>query len=211
MLRAASSPAPSVPLDGEIKGADAGLRESPERTQFLPEPITQHEVGWAVNGELVSRIAEPDYSGSVFLDLVKGRDGEAIAAWSSWRKGSYAMLLTPHGVAASQRRVERELSARPLVERAGTNTRPALGIRAVEPHPMADGGFIRLALPETAPASLAAFDLAGRCVWSLDVGHLGAGEHRVPFAGGTHVPAGIYLVRLAQGARVVTARVVVLR
>lgn len=166
--------------------------------------------GWAPNGELVSRVAEPDYGASISLDLVDGGNGTAIAAWTSWRRGSFAMLLTPHGVVTTERRVEQRPPSRPL-DRDAVAMHPELSISGVEPQPVTAGGFIRLTLSGSGPARLAVFDLAGRSVWTFDIGGMGSGEHRVPFAPAAHLPDGVYLMRLTQGDRVVTSRVIILR
>ena len=55
------------------------------------------------------------------------------------------------------------------------------------------------ALPEARAATLELFDVAGRRVWSRDVGSLGAGEHVVPLRDGPRSAPGLYLVRLRQG------------
>ncbi|MEK7269345.1 MAG: T9SS type A sorting domain-containing protein [Planctomycetota bacterium] len=166
--------------------------------------------GWSDNGSLVSRIAEPDYSGSIGLSLVEGRKGTAIGAWTSWRKGSFAMLLTPHGLAAPAKTAVRKPKAAPLGNGPVPDARPAFAIRRIHPNPATAGGIVRLALSESAPASLEMFDIAGRRVWSREVGTLGPGEHNLILADGARLPAGVYLVRLTQGKHVATARAVFL-
>ena len=64
-------------------------------------------------------------------------------------------------------------------------------------------------LPSGAPASLELFDLAGRKVWSRDVGALGTGTHEVS-AGSSFAPA-LYFARLKQGSEVRSARLVLVR
>jgi hypothetical protein len=61
-------------------------------------------------------------------------------------------------------------------------------------------------LPTEEPATLEAFDIAGRRVWSRDLRGLGPGRHRVRMAAG--LASGLYLVRLEQGSVAVVARVV---
>jgi hypothetical protein len=67
-----------------------------------------------------------------------------------------------------------------------------------------------LELPSSDPARLELFDLAGRSVWSRSVGSLGAGRHEISAEDGT-LPSALYFARLAQGAEVRFARVMVVR
>lgn len=66
-----------------------------------------------------------------------------------------------------------------------------------------------VALPSAEPATLVLFDLAGRRVWSMAVGHLGAGTHEVT-ADATLQPA-IYFARLSQGQSQRHARIALIR
>jgi len=167
--------------------------------------------GWPDNGWLVSHTAEPDYDGSIGLSLVEGRCGTAIAAWQSWRKGSFAMLVTPRGPAASVEVGRGKPRAAPIENASTLETGTKFAILGIHPNPMATGGTVRFALPGSAPAALELFDIAGRRVWSREVGALGPGEHDLPLSGGSRLPAGVYVVRLAQGGRIATARAISLR
>ena len=62
------------------------------------------------------------------------------------------------------------------------------------------------AVPRAAAARLEMVDVTGRRVASRDVGGLGAGTHRVDLSAG----AGVYFLRLVQGADVAVRRIVVL-
>jgi len=96
-------------------------------------------------------------------------------------------------------------------EAAGAPARLALAIDAVQPNPSANGRFaVQLTLPTSAPASLELIDVTGRRVAQQDLGSLGAGAHRVDLASGLRVPAGLYLLRLAQGGAMVTTRAAVI-
>jgi hypothetical protein len=70
---------------------------------------------------------------------------------------------------------------------------------------------MRFALPDAAPAILELFDVAGRRLWSRDVGSLGPGEHEVRLGDGAWFPPGLYLTRLTQGDHMATARVAIVR
>jgi len=67
---------------------------------------------------------------------------------------------------------------------------------------------LRFTLTGSEAAELSVFDVRGRLIRSLAVGDLGAGAHAANLGHG--LKPGVYLVRLAQGARAVTTRAVVL-
>jgi hypothetical protein len=93
-------------------------------------------------------------------------------------------------------------------------TPPSLALRA---SPVPARGSVRLdvAWPADAPGRVEIFDLAGRRVITLHDGMAVAGEAALAWdvrdASGRPVAAGVYLVRVRQGAEAVTERVVVLR
>jgi hypothetical protein len=70
---------------------------------------------------------------------------------------------------------------------------------------------VAFSLPNGEPTRLDVVDLAGRIVFTREVGNLGAGNHVMELAGGRMPPPGVYLVRLAQGARRLTTRACVIR
>src|SRR5262249_14706086 len=76
------------------------------------------------------------------------------------------------------------------------------------PNPARGGRMtIQFALPSGAPATLELFELEGRRIASREVGSLGAGRHALEIAQGRSLSAGVYLVRLTQGATERTVRV----
>ena len=79
-------------------------------------------------------------------------------------------------------------------------------------NPQAAGSLtVSFALPEASRATLELIDVSGRVVSRRDVGAFGAGRHTVSLSDGVAPPAGVYFVRLAQGARSASARVTLLR
>jgi hypothetical protein len=64
-------------------------------------------------------------------------------------------------------------------------------------------------LPQAAPARLELLDIVGRRVLSREVGDLGAGRHQIELRSGSRLAAGVYVLRLTQGGRSVTAKAVV--
>jgi hypothetical protein len=70
---------------------------------------------------------------------------------------------------------------------------------------------VNFTLAEPGRAKLELVDVAGRRLWSREVGELGAGEHSVLLGDSGRLPKGACFVRLSQGTRIATARVTVLR
>jgi hypothetical protein len=77
--------------------------------------------------------------------------------------------------------------------------------------PDRSGGPLRVEfhLPSDEAATLEVLDVTGRRHLAREVGSLGAGHHQMAFR--DVLPAGIYLVRLAQGSRVQVRKAIVLR
>ena len=89
--------------------------------------------------------------------------------------------------------------------------RVSLAIASVAPNPAPRELWVSFSLPSAAPATLQLIDIAGRAVRSREVGGA-VGAQRLNLAqGATRLPIGIYVVRLTQGGRTVTARASVVR
>lgn len=85
-------------------------------------------------------------------------------------------------------------------------------LRGMTPNPAPAGaGLVGFSLPDASPARLDLVDVAGRQVFSREVGSLGRGEHVVRVSGAQPLAPGLYLVRLTQGGRSLTAKVVAIR
>ena len=90
-------------------------------------------------------------------------------------------------------------------------TQPEFALLGARPNPAVRGRLsIEFVLPTDERATLELLDVTGRRVASRDVGSLGPGRHTTDLSESAHLPAGVYLVRFAQGAKVQTARAVVL-
>jgi hypothetical protein len=106
-------------------------------------------------------------------------------------------------------------SAFTLLTPDGTTGVPGLAavgfaLTGVSPNPgRADRMVVSFALESVAPAQLELYDVTGRRVASREVGGFGAGAHTLDLARGQRLATGLYLIRLTQGARVATARAVV--
>jgi hypothetical protein len=79
----------------------------------------------------------------------------------------------------------------------------------VSPQPSHGALRVEFALDGTGEATLELVDVTGRRVTVRDLGSLGPGRHALDL--GVHLPAGIYVVRLTQGARALVRKAIVLR
>src|SRR5262249_20091620 len=84
-------------------------------------------------------------------------------------------------------------------------------LEGFRPNPAIGDAIAAFALPSAEPATLELLDLTGRRVLSREVGSLGAGRHTVRLDSDSSVPAGVYWIRLRQGAHLQVARGVVMR
>ena len=89
------------------------------------------------------------------------------------------------------------------------NTQFALA--GARPNPARNDLTIAFSLPGSSPARLDVMDIAGRMVVTREVGSLGLGSHVLKLTDGRTLSAGVYLVRLSQGRRVLTTRAVIVR
>jgi transposase len=87
----------------------------------------------------------------------------------------------------------------------------ALAITRVRPNPGARHVIVAFALPNSEPAQLEVFDIAGRLVLSHDVGSLGPGSHEVDLSANRQLPVGVYSIRLSQRGRHAVGRTVITR
>ncbi len=95
---------------------------------------------------------------------------------------------------------------RPLLPSAA----PTFSLDAIHPNPAPARTTVEFTLPSSDPATLELIDLAGRRVWSTEVGGLGAGPHALDLGGpGRPLTPGFYFVRL-RGEREASTRSVVI-
>jgi hypothetical protein len=87
-----------------------------------------------------------------------------------------------------------------------------LSLEGMRPNPSDGPLLVAFSLQNGTPATLEVLDIAGRRVIRREVGSLGAGMHALRLdVDGQRPPAGIYFLRLNQGGRALTAKVVVAR
>jgi len=86
-----------------------------------------------------------------------------------------------------------------------------LALGGARPNPTRGAIQAWFTLPGRERATLEVLDVAGRRVERREVGSLGAGPHVMTLGGGRAMRPGLYFLRLAQGGRVLHARVALIR
>ena len=86
-----------------------------------------------------------------------------------------------------------------------------MAIDGVRPNPASNSVAVSFTLRDRSPARLELLDPAGRMVLAQELGALEPGSHAVKLPATRALPAGVYLVRLAQGGRSVAASMVIAR
>lgn len=87
----------------------------------------------------------------------------------------------------------------------------AFALEPPRPNPTAGDLVVSFTLPVSAPARLELLDVSGRRMRVRALDQPAPGRHTLDLSRGADLPAGIYWVRLTQGARAVATRAVVLR
>jgi hypothetical protein len=88
---------------------------------------------------------------------------------------------------------------------------PSLALVGLTPSPAQPDVNVSFDLPSAAPATLELLDVAGRRVVSRQVGPLGPGHHVLNIPEARSLSAGLYILRLVQGDRSLTARASIIR
>jgi hypothetical protein len=86
-----------------------------------------------------------------------------------------------------------------------------LAIEGTRPHPAVGTMLVSIVLPAPGPATIEAFDLSGRRVLFQRLEDLGPGRHSVRMRASEALRPGVYVLRLSEGGRSTSARVVVVR
>jgi hypothetical protein len=87
----------------------------------------------------------------------------------------------------------------------------ALALAGACPNPTKGTLTVAFTLRNDAPATLVLLDVSGRRVAEREVGHLGAGRHRLPLFDTGQPASGVYWLRLTQGRETVTTRCAVIQ
>jgi hypothetical protein len=169
--------------------------------------------------ELTTLDAGPERESSLALDATddarerEHHQANAMVAWADNRtkvgidftyESAFAMLLTPHGPATAP--VATPLAPILVNQPEYSRTPPGSPVFSLA---MGRTGAetLHLSLVDGSPASLELFDLAGRRLWSREVGELGPGDHEVRIGDGARYPSGVYMARLKQGSHAARAHI----
>ena len=131
--------------------------------------------------------------------------GAVSIVWNGMRVGAPAYLGMAPDLGARESPSGSTVSVPPPSPPAG------LAFAGVRPNPSANGVAISFTLPDRSPARIEVVDLAGRRLVVRELGALGQGKHVVRLTELRGLPAGVYQVRLVQGARSVATPIVVAR
>jgi hypothetical protein len=140
--------------------------------------------GWSGDGVALSTASGEQYAPR----LIGDGSGGAIATWFDTRSFSGPPVSVPP---PSEPRV--------------------FALFGPQPSPVVGSLRVAFALPDSWPARLEVFDVAGRRITSREVGGLGPGRHVVPLEPRVGLPAGIYIVRLTRAGWSLTTTACVLR
>jgi hypothetical protein len=182
--------------------------------------------GWPADGSPISAVQDADGGPTSLVDpptVAATGNEEAMVAWDSYQtvpgrpNGSlleqcFVTQLTPDGPAVPSPSPPASSAKRagfPLSE--SQRLLATFALIGTRPNPAHAAATIRFALPDESPAMLELHDIAGRRVWSREVGTLGAGVHELPLRDGESTSPGLYLIRLRQGPRTATLPLVVVR
>ncbi len=160
------------------------------------------ELAWYAPGIAAARVQRAEAQSEWTTRATIARDGTNTIAWTDRSVVAGARygyrLLDDSGRAHGETWVD-------------VPSRHRLALSGMRPHPAVNGALVMLSLPRRAPARLDVLDIAGRRVVTREVGALGPGTHSVRIAELDRLPAGVYLLRLAQGGETVSARMVRVR
>lgn len=169
---------------------------------------------WALIGESGANQRTPELSSVI----------QAIVNRSGWASGNaLAMIITGtghrtarafEGRAAGAALLHVELSVGGVQASQHASASPddtprvEFALHGVGANPSQGALKVDFSLSDVEPATLNVMDVTGRRVESRDVGLLGPGRHQLELQ--RRLPAGVYLLRLAQGSRVRVMKTVVM-
>lgn len=137
--------------------------------------------------------------------LVPDGAGGALVAWSDYRSGAGWHVFAQNVASAGT----------PGGTTLGVGAAPGLtglAVRCAGPNPSRGAFVVECSLPKDGDAVVSLFDVTGRCLESRSLAGLGAGRHRITFAGALEARSpGVYLIRLSQDGHHSAARMVVVR
>jgi len=193
-------------------GAFVGWRDAAAPRVMLLNPHGRPARGWPAAGAALTTDPGVDRG----LDLVASGPSGAIGVWDQWLSNVGIDDVRAQRVERSRFELRPPLRLDPgagefePATEAQAPAEPAEGLRfalhGLAPNPSPGPVTVSLALPSAEPATLELFDVAGRRVAAADVGSLGAGRHLVRLTGEARLSPGLYVIRLTQGSRQLSAR-----
>jgi hypothetical protein len=87
----------------------------------------------------------------------------------------------------------------------------SFGLERIVPNPQRGPLVLGFTLADGVSGRLEVVSVSGRLVHSAEVGDLGPGRHQLQLGGTTHLPTGVYLVKLTQNGRVSSQRVTIIQ
>jgi parallel beta helix pectate lyase-like protein/K319-like protein len=200
---------------GTFTGTTSNLSSRPRTTAaviWAPSAWGMGDVGAAqqtpelkaVVQEIVNR---PGWASGNALAIVITGTGVRVASSYDMSAAEAALLHVEYATAGAP--LLRMRAAPPLVKAVEPTSRFEFALHRVGPNPTRGELSVEFSLADHTSASVELIDIAGRRVAVREVGSFGPGRHRLELK--EDVPAGVYLVRLAQGTRIRLMKVAVLR
>ncbi len=194
---------------------------APPASHVLPLPtysdLPSIPVSWAPDG------ASPDPRD---YTIYVAEDGATYRVWRLNTTATADTLVPPanhlfhhYAFYSVARNGSGNIEAPPPGPDATTQARTAVGdagpwqlaLEGARPNPAFGAMRVRFTLASSDAVTLQMVDVTGRRVLRREVGALGPGPHSVALDPKPPLPPGLYFLRLAQGPRVLTARVAVIR
>jgi hypothetical protein len=154
------------------------------------------------------------------------RDGGPYQAWRLNTTAIGDTLVPPvdhrvhrYAFYSVARDMSGNIESPPSTPDASTQSRTAVGdtgplqfaLGGAQPNPARGALHVGFTLPNHDKTTLDVIDISGRRVLHRDVGSLGPGRHLIVLEAVPALRPGLYFLRLAQGTRVLTDRVAVIR
>lgn len=163
-----------------------------------------------------------DYDIRDFFHVITNNDGDEVYQesdrWQAWDTaqvydGDYVVRVTATDAKGNAATVSQTVTTVNGNHPTAVGEAQAISLAlACAPNPSTSGTSASFRLPAAGRATLAVYDLAGRCLRRLLAGDLPAGSHAATWDGrdnaGNRCPAGTYLLRLDAAAETRTQKVV---
>ena len=192
--------APAIVHDGDLGVIVAWYDNRSGERDIYAQRVHSGAVQWAPNGIPVCTAENNQFSPSIVSDGEWG----AIVAWDDGRDGSpdiYAQRIYATGSIPTPVRDTPSLSS--------------LSLGANYPNPFSTTTAFDLELASAARVTVDVFDVAGRTVRRIDVGHVSAGSRRLSFDGldgvGRPLASGVYFYRVSGDAVTTTRKMIIVR